>query len=53
VSEEEIMSEIAYDLRLEKRLDEVKMQIWLNEELQLQPENLRNSLIEKFNQLNS
>jgi len=47
------MSEIAYDLRLEKRLDEVKMQIWLNEELQLQPENLRNSLIEKFNQLNS
>ncbi len=48
-----MMLEIAYDLRLEKKLDEVKMQMWLNEELQLQPKNLRNSLIEKFNQLNS
>lgn len=29
--------EIAYDIRLEERLEEIKLQIWLNEELQLQP----------------
>jgi hypothetical protein len=29
--------EIAYDVRLEERLEEIKLQIWLNEELQIQP----------------
>ncbi|MFX1303566.1 MAG: hypothetical protein ACFFBV_02140 [Promethearchaeota archaeon] len=30
--------EIAYDIRLEERLEEIKLQIWLNEELQIQPQ---------------
>ncbi|NVM35075.1 MAG: hypothetical protein HWN81_05735 [Candidatus Lokiarchaeota archaeon] len=30
--------EIAYDVRLEERLEEIKLQIWLNEELQIMPE---------------
>ena len=31
--------EINYDLRLEGKLEEIKLQIWLNEELQIQPKN--------------
>jgi hypothetical protein len=29
--------DIAYDVRLEEELEKIKLQIWLNEELQLQP----------------
>jgi len=29
--------EIAYDVRLEERLEEIRLKIWINEELQIQP----------------
>jgi len=29
--------EIAYDVKLEELFEDVKLQIWLNEELQIQP----------------
>jgi len=29
--------DIAYDVRLEEELEKIKFQIWLNEELQIQP----------------
>jgi len=29
--------DIAYDVRLEEELEKIKLQIWLNEELQIQP----------------
>ncbi len=32
--------EIMYDIRLEEQLDELKLEIWMNEELQIQPKQL-------------
>ncbi|MFX1316721.1 MAG: hypothetical protein ACFE9T_12725 [Promethearchaeota archaeon] len=40
--------EIVYDIRLEEQLDELKFKIWMNEELQIQPKNLRQLIIENF-----
>ncbi|MHA2037444.1 MAG: hypothetical protein ACW98X_13495 [Promethearchaeota archaeon] len=37
--------EIAYDIRLENLLEEVKLKIWLNEELQIQPKKYHNSIL--------
>lgn len=37
--------EIAYDLNLEELYDKVRMQMWMNEELQLQPKTIRDSII--------
>ena len=37
-------AEIAYDLRLEELLDKIKTQMWIEEELQLQPKHQRETL---------
>ena len=29
--------EIAYDIRLEDKFEDIKLRIWMNEELQIQP----------------
>ncbi len=36
--------EIAYDVRLEEQLEEVKFKMWLNEELQIQPKKYHSSI---------
>jgi len=43
--------EIAYDIRLEKILDEVKLKIWLSEELQIQPEQYHGKIIQNYFEL--
>ena len=43
--------EIAYDLRLEELYDEVRMQMWINEELQIQPKRIRDSIIKTHKEL--
>ena len=45
--------EIAHDMNLEESLDKIKMRIWLNEELQIQPHSLRSQLIDSFLNFNS
>ena len=40
--------EIAYDLRLEEQLEEIKLRIWMNEELQIQPKHYHTSLKQNF-----
>ena len=45
VSEEDIISEIEYDIRLEFSRAEILNQIWFNEELQIQPKKFHNSII--------
>ncbi|MFX1573778.1 MAG: hypothetical protein ACFFB0_13595 [Promethearchaeota archaeon] len=40
--------EIAYDLRLEDQLEEVKLKIWMNEELQIQPKHYHHSIKKNF-----
>ena len=43
--------EILYDLRLEEKLELTKLQIWLNEELQIQPYQFHDPILknlEKF-----
>ncbi|MFX0071203.1 MAG: hypothetical protein ACFFAO_08950 [Candidatus Hermodarchaeota archaeon] len=43
--------EIAYDTSLEEIYDRIKMQMWMNEELQLQPKTIRNSIIKTYKDL--
>ncbi|MFX1456634.1 MAG: hypothetical protein ACFFDB_14765 [Promethearchaeota archaeon] len=43
--------EIAYDIRLENLLEEIKLKIWLNEELQIQPKKFHNSILSNFIEL--
>ncbi len=45
------VKEIAYDIILEDKLEKIKSQIWLNEELQIQPKSLRESIFEIFMKL--
>ena len=44
--------EIAYDIRLEDEFEEVKLRIWINEELQIQPNRfhyiIKKNFIKKF-----
>ncbi len=40
--------EIAYDLRLEEKLEVTKLQIWINEELQIQPSQFHELIIKNF-----
>lgn len=40
--------ELLYDLRLEEKLELTKLQIWLNEELQIQPQQFHHVIIKKF-----
>jgi hypothetical protein len=42
--------DIAYDLYLEELYEEIRTQIWLNEELQLQPKTMRKSILETLKQ---
>ena len=43
--------DIAYDVGLEELYDRVRMQIWINEELQLQPKPLRETIIKTYQDL--
>ncbi len=43
--------DIAYDVGLEELYDRVRIQIWLNEELQLHPKNVRDSIIKTYQDL--
>ena len=40
--------EILYDLRLEEKLELTKLQIWLNEELQIQPYQFHGPILKNF-----
>jgi len=40
--------EIVYDIRLEKQLDEILNEIWMNEELQIQPKSLHPLIVENL-----
>jgi len=40
--------EIAYDLRLEEKLEQIKLRIWLNEELQLLPQEYHKMIVQNF-----
>ena len=44
VSEKELL----IDTRLEEKLELTKLQIWLNEELQIQPQQFRNLILKNF-----
>lgn len=43
--------DIAYDIRLEELYDKVRMQIWINEELQLQPKSMQETIIRTYQEL--
>lgn len=43
--------EIAYDLSLEELLDQIKMQVWMNEEIQIQPKPIRSSIVKTYKEL--
>ena len=46
------MSEgIAYDVRLEELLDQVKNEIWMNEEIQIQPKRQRDIILKKCSEV--
>ena len=40
--------EIAYDVRLEEELESIKLKIWLNEELQIQPKQYHQIIIKNY-----
>ena len=42
---------IAYDLRLAELLDKIKTQMWIEEELQIQPKDKRRTLFESYRTL--
>ncbi|MFX1339526.1 MAG: hypothetical protein ACFFDK_13020 [Promethearchaeota archaeon] len=44
--------DIAYDIGLEELYDKVRMQIWINEELQLQPKSIQETIIRTYQELN-
>jgi hypothetical protein len=43
--------DIAYDIGLEELYDKVRMQIWMNEELQLQPKSIKETIIRTYQEL--
>ncbi|MBY8983886.1 MAG: hypothetical protein KGD65_02345 [Candidatus Lokiarchaeota archaeon] len=43
--------EIAYDIRLEISRDEILNKIWLSEELQIQPKQFHNKIIQNYLEL--
>ena len=43
--------DIAYDIGLEELYDKVRMQIWINEELQLQPKSIKETIIRTYQEL--
>jgi len=40
--------EIAYDIRLEEKLELIKLQIWINEELQILPHKFHELIIQNY-----
>ena len=44
---------IAYDISLEQQLDEIKFEMWLNEELQIQPKAQRDMIIKTLLRTNN
>ena len=40
--------EIAYDVKLEEQLEEIKLKMWINEELQIQPEEYHSQIKESY-----
>ena len=40
--------ELLYDVRLEEKLELTKLQIWLNEELQIQPPQFHDRIIQSI-----
>lgn len=40
--------EIAYDVRLEEQLEEIRLKIWINEELQIQPKKYHSQIKENY-----
>jgi hypothetical protein len=40
--------EIAYDIRLEEQLEEIKLKMWINEELQIQPKQYHSQIKENY-----
>ena len=46
-------STIAYDQRLEEELEKIKFQIWMNEEVQIQPKEIRESIFKSYSKFNS
>ena len=47
--------EMIYDLRLEEQLEEIKLKIWINEEIQIQPKKYHSLIKENWmkSQINS
>jgi len=43
--------DIAYDIALEDLYDKVRSQIWINEELQLQPKSIQKTIIRTYQEL--
>jgi hypothetical protein len=43
--------DIAYDIGLEELYEKVRMQIWLNEELQLQPKPIQETIIRTYQEI--
>jgi hypothetical protein len=40
--------EIAYDIRLEQQLEEIKLKMWISEELQIQPKKYHSLIKENW-----
>ncbi len=43
--------DIAYDLQLEEMYERIRMQIWINEELQLQPKSIQEIIIKTYREI--
>ena len=44
-------SDIAYDVGLEELYERIRMQIWINEELQLQPKSIQETIINTYREI--
>jgi hypothetical protein len=40
--------EIAYDVKLEEQLEEIKLKMWINEELQIQPKKYHSQIKDSY-----
>jgi hypothetical protein len=46
-------SSIAYDQRLEEEFEKIKFKIWMNEEVQIQPKEIAQSIFKSYSKFNS
>ena len=44
---------IAYDQKLEEELEKIKFQIWINEEVQIQPKEIAQFIFKSYSKFNS